>query len=124
MVDAGSAQPICEGSTVQLNASVSNSTIYLWNTSGGDGAFDDNTALNAVYTPGNTDISNGTATLTLTAQPTSPCTATVSDQVVINISRAPAIGALTDREMCSGETLPPLSATITNNGIFFLEFNA
>jgi len=36
-----------------------------WTTSG-DGAFDDNTVLNPIYTPGPTDIENGNTLLTLT----------------------------------------------------------
>jgi gliding motility-associated-like protein len=64
--NAGSNQVICEGELVDLSGSLGGSaTEGEWSTSG-DGDFDDPSDLNAQYTPGPNDISNGSVTLTLT----------------------------------------------------------
>ena len=50
-------------------ATAANYSSLTWNTSG-DGTFVTTTSLNPTYTPGTTDISNGTVTLTRLASPT------------------------------------------------------
>ena len=58
-VNAGPDQTICEGSTVQLAGQIGGSASSgTWSTSG-DGSFNNVSLLNAIYTPGPTDISNG-----------------------------------------------------------------
>lgn len=64
-VNAGVDHETCNEGT-QLNGFVANQTSMEWTTSG-DGAFDDATIINPVYTPGTQDIENGRVTLTLTA---------------------------------------------------------
>jgi len=87
--DAGSAQTICANQTATLAGTSSNSTECTW-TTGGDGTFDDDNDLGAIYTPGANDITNGTVTLTLTCTPIAPCVGDATDTVVITIQPQPS----------------------------------
>lgn len=82
---AGDPQIICPGNTVELfEADGNNYSTLLW-TSSGDGAFDDETALNPTYTPGPGDISAGEVILTITAEGLGAgetCTPAVSDVAI------------------------------------------
>ena len=104
-VDAGMDRVICELSTVNLNGSIGGSASgAMWSTSG-DGTFSFAGDLNATYTPGLNDISNGGVTLTLTSNvPTGPCGA-VSDEVRIDIDAAPTAEAGTYAPICIGDTI-------------------
>lgn len=106
-VDAGTPQTICNGGTATLAGSFTATTGITWTTSG-DGAFDDASSVNAVYTPGPNDITAKTVTLTITTA--GPC-APVSDNVVITIIDAPTVDAGTPQTICS-------SASIVLNGSF------
>lgn len=55
-----------------------------WTTSG-DGTFSDAGLLNAIYTPGDADLSNGHAYLTLTTAITDPCEAEEDDEMLLTI---------------------------------------
>ncbi|MGC1240179.1 MAG: gliding motility-associated C-terminal domain-containing protein, partial [Chryseosolibacter sp.] len=89
IVDAGAAQTICVGGTVQLDATLTGSAATMTWTTSGDGTFDSNTNPDAIYTPGTNDITNGTATLTSTTNnPAGPCPAT-ADNVVITFMTIP-----------------------------------
>ena len=86
-VTAGPDDAICEGSTYTLAGVLGGSaTSGTWSTSG-DGGFSANTDPNAVYTPGPTDISNGTVTLTFLTD-ASPC-ATATDDMILTIEETP-----------------------------------
>lgn len=64
---AGPDQEVGSGEAVQLAGQATSSGGAQWTTAG-DGTFDDDTALDAIYTPGAADIAAGTVTLTLTVQ--------------------------------------------------------
>jgi hypothetical protein len=95
--DAGNDVEICPGDDVSLNGDM----VVLqqnrkWTTSG-DGDFSDPTDLDAVYTPGPLDISNGSVMLTLTSMdPNGSCTPaessiTVTFLPVITIDLGPPL---------------------------------
>src|SRR5690606_40657757 len=87
------ARPIC-----------GSATSATWSTALGDGAFDNASSLNAIYTPGPGDIAAGTVTLTLTTDdPAGVCDA-VSDDVVITINPAPTVDAGASLSICAGTT--------------------
>ncbi|WP_421802336.1 T9SS type B sorting domain-containing protein [Flagellimonas sp.] len=107
-VDAGSDEEICEGATLDLAASgttpiASNTSSLSWTTAG-DGSFDDPTALLPVYTPGVSDIANGSVVLTLTGNGNGSCPATL-DAMTLTITPAPIVDAGSDEEVCQGATL-------------------
>ncbi len=91
-VNAGADQVICEGADVILDGTSDNTSAVLW-TSNGDGVFapDPANVLDPVYTPGVTDIANGTVELTLTGQPLDPCSIPVSDPMTVTINPQPAV---------------------------------
>lgn len=107
IVDAGPVQTICESGTAQLAASFSGATGITWSTLG-DGSFDDVTKVDAIYTPGPTDITNQTVTLVVTTG--GPC-APVVDDVVITIDDNPIVEAGVPQTICS-------AASIVLNGSF------
>lgn len=84
--DAGDDQEICFTNTAPLDGSIGGAADNSIWTTDGDGTFDDDTLLNAVYTPGSGDISLGIVTLTLTAYiGASPMT---SDTMILTIDPA------------------------------------
>ncbi len=114
-VDAGTDDAICETDTYTLiNASASDYISLLW-TSAGDGTFNNDGNLNAVYTPGTTDITNGSVLLTLTATGIDPCTSTVSDNLLLTINPEPTVSAGPDLDVCEGSfTINTANATNYN----------
>lgn len=67
----------CEGSGTTIGT-------IEWTTSG-DGEFSDAGIMTPIYTPGETDLANGYATLTLTTAVTEPCVADKDDSMLLTI---------------------------------------
>jgi hypothetical protein len=88
--NAGPDDKICANELYQLSG-VAGGYFYTEWTSSGDGKFNDNTLLNAMYEPGAGDILLGYANLTLTAWPIAPCTTPASDMMVLLIDPMPAL---------------------------------
>ncbi|HNS17218.1 MAG TPA: T9SS type A sorting domain-containing protein [Bacteroidales bacterium] len=79
-VFAGNDTTICYNTSVLLEGEVSSASEVLWSTPG-DGSFDDPSILQATYTPGASDLANGSVRLTLTGYPIDPCEEPKSDKV-------------------------------------------
>lgn len=122
IVNAGADVSACDNDPVQLQGSVTNASNYFWTTSG-DGAFSDINDLNATYTPGTADATNGSVTITLTVPDPDgpgPCT-DITDQTIItfivtNVSISPV------PDQCEGGssvtlTGLPAGGTFTGNGV-------
>ena len=93
VVSAGVDFTICESDTYTLSTSSSiHAASILWSTSG-DGTFSNAGDEHPVYTPGTSDIANGQARLTLTAQPNPSCSTPVSDFMVLLINKLPTADA-------------------------------
>jgi len=92
---AGEDATIPAGQSLQLDATASNFLIILWSTSG-DGFFSAYDVLNPIYTPGQTDLQNAGAVLTLSAFPISPCTNLASDDVILTIDTLTSINTTVD----------------------------
>ncbi|WP_163709900.1 HYR domain-containing protein, partial [Mangrovibacterium lignilyticum] len=114
VVDAGTYDPICQGSSVNLAGSISGGiTTGRW--SGGSGSFNPGpTSLNATYTPTAAEVNNGSVTLTLTSDdPAGPC-GPVSDITTIVINKAVVITSQpSNTPVCVGE---PASLTVAASG--------
>lgn len=110
--NAGDDAAICEGDTYTLAGSATDYDVVQWTTSG-DGTFDDPTLLNATYTPGSSDISAGSATLTLTAEAMEPCDTDAEDDMVLSIQQMPTANAGPDDLICEGENYT-LAGTASN----------
>ena len=96
--DANSDADICETDTYQLDGSATNQASVEWTTSG-TGTFNDEFALDAIYTPSAADISAGSVTLTLTAYANAPCS-DASDDMVLGIYGQPTADAGSDGTVC------------------------
>jgi len=103
IVFAGNDTTLCEGDDYVLSgATISDGITPTWTTLGGDGTFNSNTLLNPTYTPGATDLSNGSVILVLTAQPNAPCVNEVSDQIELTFVEQPIANAGVDMDVCEG----------------------
>ena len=108
IVDAGTDASICEGDSYDLinsSPSYANGVNPEWTIVSGDGTFDGNVnsnVLEPVYTPGQQDIVDGTVTLRLTLDPIDPCSESISDDVVIEITSAPTVSVTDNFEICEG----------------------
>lgn len=103
MVYAGVDATICEGENHQLNGCSQQFSEILWETTG-DGTFNDIHSLTPQYLPGDNDIIAGQTTLTLIAQPMTPCVETITDAMQLVISRAPSLDAGNDTTICRGNS--------------------
>ncbi|TDI70686.1 MAG: gliding motility-associated C-terminal domain-containing protein, partial [Bacteroidetes bacterium] len=103
--NSGVDQAICEGDIVNLSGSIGGTaTLSTWTTAG-DGTFSSVSFLNADYTPGTNDLSNGSIVLTLTTNdPDSNC-GVATDQVNIIIDQLLIANAGTDQQICPGDVV-------------------
>jgi len=112
IANAGADQTVCENnSDVSLNGSVSVATGGLW--TGGSGVYAPSAAaLNAVYTPTPTEISNGTLVLTLTTTGNGTCNAE-SDQLTLTFTAAPVVDAGIGNSLCSNNADIDLNGSVS-----------
>jgi acetolactate synthase small subunit len=113
--NAGNDEAVCQGDDLDLSTSTtppsaSDFSSLLWSSSG-NGTFSDAAALAPVYTPSAADISNGSVTLTLTANGNGSCAA-ATDNMVLTLAEPPTASAGSDEAVCSTETLD-LSASVS-----------
>ncbi len=113
-VNAGPNGTVCAGNTHTLSGAVAyNYTDLTWVTvEAGRGSFNNDKALNPVYTPNGADITAGSVTLRLTAKAEGTCV-DVSDDVVLTFTPALTVNAGTDADICSSGT-HILAGTATN----------
>ncbi len=84
MAFAGADDTICTGDSYTLQGEVEFSEETFW-TSSGDGTFNDQSLLNAIYTPGPGDEAAGSVIITLDANPIDPCPLGDVDEMVLTI---------------------------------------
>jgi hypothetical protein len=114
--NAGNDTLICYDETLGLSGTAMFAESVLWQTAG-DGNFNDATLLNAVYTPGNQDITNGTVVLTLTANASEVCTGQDTDNMTLTID---VCNALDENQTASG--IVRVSPN-PNHGVFTILIN-
>jgi len=114
--DAGLAQVICQGESVVLPGSSSNSSGFSWTRSSGTGSFlNDNTAT-PTY---NSQVSEqGTIYLTFIANAIAPCTIPAYSNTTITIIPKAIADAGLDHTICEGESYQITTATSpVNSGV-------
>jgi len=113
-VNAGADVTICANQIAFLNATVSNGGASLWSTTG-DGSFNNTSSLNAVYTPGATDIAAGTVSLLLTVDGTGTCASIqVTDTIIVTIDPVATVNAGGNIDVCTPSDYTISGATATN----------
>jgi hypothetical protein len=88
IANAGPNASICENVSHTLAGTATDQSSVEWTTAG-DGTFDDPSLLNATYTPGAGDISNGSVLLSLTAYAIAPCNTTMTDAMTLSFTYLP-----------------------------------
>jgi gliding motility-associated-like protein len=102
---------ICQGSTITISGSVTNTTDYTW-THTGTGSFGSTiTSLNPTYTPGVNEI--GAITFTLTPK-NDVCSVAESDSIVVTINSTPIVSVGQDATICKTSTYNLFEATASN----------
>ncbi len=100
IADAGDDTTLCSDSNITLSGTAYNYSSILWTTSG-TGTFNDPALLNAIYTPGLTDINTGLVTLTLTAFGNGSCSEAADEVILIIIQQAVVFAGENDT-VCEG----------------------
>lgn len=86
IIDAGNDTLICEDQSFMTQPIIEFSDSLIWSTSG-DGSFNDSSQMNAIYTPGEEDIINGTVELELYAGAVAPCIGEDTDVMTLTIDQ-------------------------------------
>ncbi|MBL0136296.1 MAG: hypothetical protein IPP79_21135, partial [Chitinophagaceae bacterium] len=103
----------CESSPVQITGvSAQNYSSNLW-TSSGSGSFDNPAKLNPVYHPSTSDVTNGSASLTINVNGVVPCKNS-SAQLVLTIVRNAIIDAGRDTIICNNIDFQVTGASASN----------
>jgi large repetitive protein len=110
IVNAGVDQTVCSNNAVvTLSGTLTNVTGATWSTTGG-GLFNNDSLLNATYTPDALEITAGSATLILTSY--GNC-APVSDTIIISFSPAPVVNAGPNQFICTGTLSASLNGSVS-----------
>ena len=123
-MNIGPDRTLCVGEDLVINltagsdvAHVDTST-YAW-ASTGNGFFNSVNTLSPTYSPSEDDISNGSVTISLTADALSPCGGTIQDDFVFTIMAEPTVNAGPDISMCeTGGNLEIVAGDVTNYSSF------
>ncbi|HSY62498.1 MAG TPA: hypothetical protein VK796_11510, partial [Cytophaga sp.] len=110
-INAGLDQTTC-GNNVSLSATVSGGASLMWSTTNGSGSFTTPTSPNSAYVPSQTDIINGSVTLTATGTTAGACVS--SDQVVLTFLPPPVVNAGSDLTTCLNTPVNLSNASVTN----------
>ena len=113
--DAGPDEiTICESGHTFGQAIATNFDNIQWVNETGTGAIQNSTSPNATYIPSQADITAGTVTIKLIANPLAPCGEVAEDQILITIEEAPEAYAGDDATICEGDTFTLVTATAEN----------
>ncbi|MDX2362080.1 MAG: gliding motility-associated C-terminal domain-containing protein [Crocinitomicaceae bacterium] len=100
---AGPDQSVCAGSTATMAGGFGGGASSItWTNGAGDGTFNNNTLLGAIYTPGIGDIAAGTVTLTITTDDpdgAGPCLG-ATDFMVLTINPTPILTFTALADLC------------------------
>ncbi len=117
-VNAGEDQSSCGYNSIYISGIVSDisSGNISWSTSG-DGYFDNDNLLTTNYHPGDEDVDNGQAILTLQAASPAPCNDVFTDEMVVNIQTTPLTpdAPYGEETVCQGETEVALQTNPVEN---------
>lgn len=112
--NAGNDMTVCSDCSAQLSGTAQNYSCIMWETSG-DGTFSDTDVINPVYYPGENDILNGEAVLTMNANTIAPCDVIASDNISLTIQSVAYIGISSEYEACGSDNIM-LDAEAENYG--------
>jgi len=99
---AGDDGLVCANELFSLNGMATNFDNIQW-TSSGDGTFDYDTSLMAIYSPGGQDMTNGSIIITLAANPINPCVLVATDEMELQVLALPEVDAGEDIYACNDD---------------------
>ncbi len=102
----------CGYGPVQLNGFAENYSSVVW-TATGNGTFLDPNSLNTIYYPGQSNISSGSAVLTLTVYAQYPCTGNVTSELTITLGASATVSAGPDAVTCGTASYQITGASAT-----------
>ncbi len=111
MVNAGSNATICSDESLQVSGALQNHAGFFWQTSG-DGTFEDANNLTTTYMPGVSDLHNGLVTISLHAQPVSPCNIVSTDDFQLTVNHCQEINVPAGWSGISGYVQPSDSSIV------------
>jgi len=111
--NAGPDVTICEGSYTLTGASATHYSTLLW-TSSGTGSLTNATTLTPTYTPSPGDITAGSVIFTLKVNGILPCTAQVTDAIILSIKPAAIANSGSDVTICERNSYTVNNATASN----------
>ncbi len=103
----------CGEGAIQLNGYAENYSSVVW-TSTGNGTFLNPNALNTIYYPGQSNISSGSAVLTLTVLAQFPCTGNASSQLTVTLGESATVAAGPDGITCGTSAYTITGASALN----------
>jgi len=124
--NAGPNGTVCGNESFSLSGTALNHENIIW-ASSGNGVFDDPVSLNTSYSPGNQDIQNGFAILTLIAHPLNPCLANAEDELSLQVLPLPIVDPGEDISACGNDVIfldanglyyNTITWTTSGNGVF------
>jgi parallel beta-helix repeat protein len=114
---AGGPYSTCDTTAVGVFGTAADHASVLWTTSG-SGSFANPTALVTSYTPSPADVTAGTVTLTLTAQPTAPCAVAAVSNATLTVNASPTVSPPASQLVCIGSNAS-FSVVATGTGISY-----
>ncbi len=120
LVNAGPDANMCDGPFILSGATSTNCASVLWTIQSGSGTIANANSLNPTYTPSAIDLLNGFVILRITGSPISPCTGTVTDDIMLTIDQYPLANAGADIASCfnTAFTVNDASASLYTNLIW------
>ena len=95
---------VCKNGSYTLDGDTSNCSRILWTTLG-NGTFNYDTVLNAIYTPGSVDIDYGSVDLVLTGYAIDPpCEGESTASMTLTIQKLPTVNAGDTATVCENDT--------------------
>ena len=113
--DAGGPYSACGSQPININGSVGGAASSGTWTTAGDGSFGNPSSLNTTYTPGPSDIANGSVQITLTSDDAGGSCIAAMSQATVNIGPSITANAGGPYSVCANESIL-LNGSVTGVG--------
>ncbi len=101
-IDGTATKELCEGEWIMLSGTLATGTTGTWSTNG-NGTFMPANSINTRYTPGTSDIANGSVLLTFTTNdPVGPCNSATATNTLVIYKGATVDANVASSTMCAG----------------------
>jgi C1A family cysteine protease len=123
---AGQDTAVAEDQQFAISGAMAeNFSAIIWSCSG-DGTFSHTGIIDPIYSPGDSDVSAGTVTLTLTVYPNPPLVTPATDELTLTIQRYPSVEILAPvhlEKICDSEIIISGVASDPDEDLEIIEIN-